>query len=309
VKASFSPFLAIRLPWATSGPGGVLLMPWEPSQIGVAEPYVEALLQNLAQQQVILAQVRSQISDEIIGRIRHMFKNRIGGIRMDVRELRAVAQRSPWQTDCAIDPEVALAMVKRKGFPPDHFQVGTCLARVEKALDSLTQIVDRISQYYRSGAVKPTMVNVTEEVAEKVGTWKRDRQDIAVEEKYDSLPAMVLIDRERFREVLDNLLTNCKEHLPVGDGHKLEVTVQVRREMVVVELSNSGPKDMPANPKEPYVTTSKTGGTGLGLTIVDRNVREAGGRFDFFARESAPGVTNRIELPNAHWELRGTANA
>jgi nitrogen fixation/metabolism regulation signal transduction histidine kinase len=200
-------------------------------------------------------------------------------------------------------------MVKRKGFQPDHYQVGTYLTRVDKALDSLTQIVDRISQYYRSGAVQPTLVNVAEEVAEKVSTWKRDRQDVALEERYDTLPAMVLMDRERFREILDNLLTNCKDHLSVGDGHTLEVTVQVRREKVVVELSNSGPKEMPANPKEPYVTTSKTGGTGLGLAIVDRNVREAGGRFDFFARKTARGVTNRIELPNASWELRGTADA
>lgn len=309
VAWSFSPFLVVALPGPPVGPGGVLLKPWIEPRAGFAKRYFSRLQENLARQGEELRKLRRRVADEIVGRIRHMFKNRIGGIRMDVRELRIAAERSPWQTDCAIDPEVALAMVKRKGFPPDHYHVGSYLTRVEKALDSLTQIVDRISQYYRSGAVQPTLVNVAEEVAEKVSTWKRDRQDVAVEERYDPLPAMVLIDRERFREVLDNLLTNCKEHLQVGDGHALEVTVQVRRDKVVVELSNSGPKEMPANPKEPYVTTSKTGGTGLGLAIVDRHVREAGGRFDFFAREAALGVTNRIELPNAHWELRGTADA
>jgi signal transduction histidine kinase len=309
VRASFSPFLAIQLPLAPNGPGGVLLIPWETNQVGLAETYVDALQHCLNQQLLIFAKVRSQISDQIVGRIRHMFKNRIGGIRTDVQDLRKAASDAEWSHRLVIDPEAAQRMIQRKGFTHDHYEVGAFLNRIEKALDSLTQIVDRISQFYRAGLLHPVQVNIVDELTKKLRTWTNTHSDVAVQERYDTLPAVVRMDLERFRESLDNILCNSSEHLPVEGDQKLLVVVEVRRDKVIVEVANNGPSDLPANPKEPYVTTSKTGGTGLGLAIVDRNIREAEGTFDLLPRRDGPGIINRIVLPNALWEVGGTNDA
>lgn len=304
-----APALAVKLPSPPDGPGGIIIKPWPATHIGFTAEYHARFLANLTQQMGALRQSRRKVADEIVGRIRHMFKNRIGGIRTDVQELRKAASGAAWSHDSVINPDTAQRMIRRKGFAADHYEVGAYLERVEKALDSVTQIVDRISRYYRAGVPHPVQVNVAEELSSKLRAWKNTRVDIAVEETYDTLPAVVRMDLERFREVLDNILCNSAEHLPPDSAHKLQVAVEVRRDKVIVEIANTGPGDLPVNPKEPYVTTSKTGGTGLGLAIVDRNVREAGGTFDLLQRPDGPGVINRILLPNSLWEVGGISHA
>jgi signal transduction histidine kinase len=299
VKASFSPFLAIRLPWLPKGPGGVLLMPWEPSQIGLAEPYVEALIRNLDQQQVILARVRSQISDEIVGRIRHRFNNRIESIELDLKELLAAANTNSWGLEQVVP-----------GGPrsPDYYNVIAFLGRMLDSLASLSQMVERVSQYYRTKAPVPRNVNLQDIVGKKVQQKASARPDVGLVTRYDPIAAVVRLDPDLFEEVLDNILGNSCDAMDKNKGHQLEVMLNVVRERVVLEICNTGPRELPDQPTRPGITTKAKGNTGLGLAIVERNIREAGGTFAIFPRPMGVGITNRIELPNAHWhegELHG----
>jgi nitrogen fixation/metabolism regulation signal transduction histidine kinase len=162
--------------------------------------------------------------------------------------------------------------------------------------------VEKVSQYYRTKVAVPKDVNLQGLVEKKVCQMESKRPDIAVLRHYDAIPAIVRLDPDLFEEVLDNILCNSDDAMAKDQGHRLDATVSVMRERVVLEIGNTGPSELPDRPTSPRVTTKGKGNTGLGLAIVERNVREAGGTFAVFPRPKGVGVINRIELPNAHWK-------
>jgi two-component system OmpR family sensor kinase len=116
--------------------------------------------------------------------------------------------------------------------------------------------------------------------------------------------AVVVGDRDRLRQVIDNLLANVRAHTPAGTPAR----VRVAREegTAVLEVSDDGPGLEPEHAEHVFERFYRTdasrarasGGVGLGLAIVDAVVRAHGGT----ARvRSAPGegTTVRLELPRS----------
>jgi signal transduction histidine kinase len=92
----------------------------------------------------------------------------------------------------------------------------------------------------------------------------------------DQLPA-VQADEQTLREIFFNLLSNSIEATGAGG----RVCVDCRRDngSVVTSVSDNGsgiPPALSLRVFEPFITTKETG-TGLGLYVVSRRVREAGG--------------------------------
>jgi two-component system, OmpR family, sensor kinase len=121
---------------------------------------------------------------------------------------------------------------------------------------------------------------------------------------FEAEPAEVLGDRDRLRQIVDNLLANVRAHTPPGAA----VTVRVGREngSASVEVVDSGP-GMSAEEAErsferfyraDQSRSRASGGAGLGLSIVAAVAEAHGGSV---AAESEPGrgATFRITLPLA----------
>lgn len=90
-----------------------------------------------------------------------------------------------------------------------------------------------------------------------------------------------------------NILTNAGEAMP--SGGKIEVELYTRAGELVVEFRDSGggiPKKEIRRVTEPFYS-SKQSGSGLGLSIVDKIAREAGGRIDI---ESQVGVGTTVTI-------------
>jgi len=129
--------------------------------------------------------------------------------------------------------------------------------------------------------------------------WAHER-GVAVRLMLDDGAVCVAADEASLREVFFNLIKNAVEAAP-GNGC---VTVRTGIEtttdglqQVVVEIQDDGPGLPPEVQDrlfEPFVTT-KVAGTGLGLFVVARRVRELGG---IIQCHSTPGATTfRLELP------------
>jgi signal transduction histidine kinase len=140
--------------------------------------------------------------------------------------------------------------------------------------------------------------NLLESALRSLGPELESR-GIRVEMDIDpSLPA-VLADGERLREVFVNLLKNAGE--AVADREEQRVTVRAWRtaeggEEIVVEDSGPGiPEENLETIFEPF-RTSKTTGSGLGLALCQKVVREHGGKI---RAENAPegGARFRVTLP------------
>ena len=119
-----------------------------------------------------------------------------------------------------------------------------------------------------------------------------------------SPPAHIRIDPEQIEQVLINLVQNAAEAI----GHDGAVTLRARRdtrplagratEVVVLEVSDSGPGISPEVEQrlfEPFFST-KRGGTGLGLSLSARLVKQHGGAMQY-QTQAKRGTTFAIVLP------------
>jgi two-component system sensor kinase FixL len=107
---------------------------------------------------------------------------------------------------------------------------------------------------------------------------------------------LVVMDPDRIKQALLNLLKNAGEALP--EGGKIMLKSFAVDDAVIVEISDSGsgiPPEIDAF--EPFVTTKKEG-TGVGLVIVRQIVTAHSGKISY---RSTPGqgTTFRLELPRA----------
>ena len=114
----------------------------------------------------------------------------------------------------------------------------------------------------------------------------------------EELPT-VQVDRVRLEQVVLNLLINAMEAIR-ADG-SIEISLALRQEqtpaVIRIEISDTGP-GVPENLRsrifDPYFTT-KSEGTGMGLALCDKIVRQHNGSLDF--RSSEHGSVFVITLP------------
>jgi two-component system, OmpR family, sensor kinase len=144
-------------------------------------------------------------------------------------------------------------------------------------------------------------VELGDVVAESIETARLVEPGRSIES--DLEPATVSGDRERLRQVVDNLLANVRAHA----GSDASVAVTLRRDGAVARLTvaDTGPGLDPEHAAHAFerfyrADTSRTrasGGAGLCLSIVAAVVEAHGGRAS--ASSTGPGATFSIELPLA----------
>ena len=145
-------------------------------------------------------------------------------------------------------------------------------------------------------------VQLDEVVGEAVETAHAVEPERPIELHAD--PAIVIGDRDRLRQIVDNLLSNVRAHTPPGTP----VSVSVRRQNGTAEIavSDSGPgldEEHLAHVFERFYRADASrarasGGVGLGLSIVAAVAEAHGGRV--LARsQPGGGTTFEIALPLA----------
>jgi signal transduction histidine kinase len=117
-----------------------------------------------------------------------------------------------------------------------------------------------------------------------------------------ALPAVAL-DPDQMEQVYFNLLKNALEAMK--DGGSIEIAIDSDDDDVTVAFRDSGAgmtSEQLAHLFEPYRTT-KERGTGLGLMVTERIVRDHGGTID---AESAPGkgTTFTVRIPRLERRIR-----
>ncbi|MDP4624242.1 MAG: ATP-binding protein [Akkermansiaceae bacterium] len=113
----------------------------------------------------------------------------------------------------------------------------------------------------------------------------------------DKLPA-ALIDPGQFQQVFYNLLRNAYQAIGGGDG-VIGIRTGSTETDFIISISDNGtgiPPEQMGSLFEPYHTT-KSSGTGLGLLIVRRIIREHGGEIEIQSRPDE-GTLILIRLPH-----------
>ena len=182
---------------------------------------------------------------------------------------------------------------------------GVARAELQESIDisrsELNRLDTIVTQFLR--AIRPTrpqlhpenINSIVEEAVRFFAPEIKDREIVVEQELRSDLPTLQL-DRDQMKQALYNVIKNSFEAM------KNRGIMRIRTDMdeshVIVSVTDTGGGISAENLShvfEPYFTT-KPSGTGLGLLIVRRIVREHGGELSIESSEGK-GLTLTIRLP------------
>jgi len=192
---------------------------------------------------------------------------------------------------------------KLDGAKGAELQESVAVARAEiNRLDSI------ISQFLR--AIRPTRpqlrpenINAIVEEAVRFFALEIKDRDIVVEQELRSDLPLLELDRDQIKQAFYNVIKNSFEAMK--SRGILRIRTDLDESHVIVRFTDTGGGISAENLSrvfEPYFTT-KTSGTGLGLLIVRRIVREHGGELSIESSEGK-GLTLTIRLPHIDRRVR-----
>ncbi len=189
---------------------------------------------------------------------------------------------------------------------------GDAKAELKQSIDIARSEVNRldsiVTQFLRAirpsrPQLRPDSLNTIIEEAVRFLTPEIQDRDMTVKQELRSDLPLLQLDRDQMKQAFYNVIKNSLEAM------KRHGTLHIRTDMddthVIVSFVDTG-SGMSAGDLsrvfEPYFTT-KSSGTGLGLLIVRRIVREHGGELSIESNEGE-GLTLTIRLPYIERRIR-----
>jgi len=135
-------------------------------------------------------------------------------------------------------------------------------------------------------------------LAEVLSFQERELADRGIQVEVTTAAGLPLVraDRDQVKQVFFNVIKNAAEAMPPG-GH-LRITARVDDQYLLLAFADTGSGIKPehlARLFEPYHTT-KPGGHGLGMMVVQRILREHGGQI-VVESDSHRGTTVTLQFP------------
>jgi two-component system, NtrC family, sensor histidine kinase HydH len=167
------------------------------------------------------------------------------------------------------------------------------LAIINDEVERLSALSQRVGDYLRAPEGKPSPVDPAD-IASEVGMRMCGRDIVRPGE---AAPPKVLIDPERLRSVLENLLRNALESGGPEEGIAIELGAEEGGARIdVLDRGRGIEAEAAAKLFDPFFTT-KSRGTGIGLAVCRRFVAAAGGSIALDGRPGG-GCRARVILPS-----------
>src|SRR5438067_4578052 len=192
---------------------------------------------------------------------------------------------------------------KLEGKVKEELQEAIAISRAE--ITRLDSIVTQFLQAIRPSkpVLHPENVNAIVEKAVRFFAPEIEDRDIVVEQELRSDLPLLELDRDQMKQVLYNVIKNSCEAMKRRGS--LRSCTDMEATHVLVSFTDTGggmSAESLSRVFEPYFTT-KSAGSGLGLLIVRRIVREHGGELAIESNEGK-GLTLTIRLPYLDKRLR-----
>ncbi|UUL84173.1 two-component system sensor histidine kinase NtrB [Sphingomonas qomolangmaensis] len=187
--------------------------------------------------------------------------------------------------------------------------ITTEVDRIAALIDRMQDFTDTRTPALESANIYPLLAH-----ARRVASAGFARA-LVIEERFDPSLPPVMLDGDRFLQVMLNLLKNAAEAVAGQDDARIVIATAYRHgmsasagpgrprqplpiEICVLDNGPGAPTDIAAHLFEPFVS-GKPEGQGLGLPLVEKLVRDMGGIVGY-AREGEPEWTVlRLLLPRA----------
>jgi signal transduction histidine kinase len=163
------------------------------------------------------------------------------------------------------------------------------------------EIIERVRSLYRRGTSERELIDLNEVIREMIVLLhdKANRSSIAIRTELDPGLSQITADRVQLQQVLMNLMLNGIEAIK-GTGGELTVTSKRSEDrQVLISVSDSG-MGLPVGETDHIFDaffTTKSQGTGMGLSISRRIIESHGGRL-WAISNSNRGATFQFTLPS-----------
>jgi two-component system sensor histidine kinase HydH len=163
---------------------------------------------------------------------------------------------------------------------------------IEEEVERISALVYRVNDYLRDAIGFPVSLDMKDLLQE---TFFRlsGMNSISSDNQHNY---SVLIDADRARSIFENIIRNAIES--GGDKNKIECSILKNQNQIIIEISDKGKGISKSNMEkifDPFFT-SKSSGTGIGLSISKRFVEAANGKIMLESKENE-GTIVKIIFP------------
>jgi two-component system nitrogen regulation sensor histidine kinase NtrY len=168
---------------------------------------------------------------------------------------------------------------------------------IVKEVESLKRLVDEFSKFGTLPEIQKTPTSLSTIIDEVINLYK-DYKNIEIHATYPENAPLLELDGEQMRRVLINIFDNAVQAM--NNSGKIDVTLHfdALSNIAHIEIADNGPGITSTYKErlfEPYFSTKKDG-TGLGLPIASRVIKEHGGSIS--VRDNKPnGTIFILEIP------------
>jgi two-component system sporulation sensor kinase A len=170
---------------------------------------------------------------------------------------------------------------------------------VESGLKRISNIVKQLLSLHRPEKQEKDWINLNQVVEEVVSLMNSQLHLNKIEIKKNlsqSLP-QIYASSQQLHQVLLNLILNAQDS--IVDGGKIRINTRKKNGLVMIKISDTGKgiaREELSKIFEPFYSTKKKMGTGLGLSVVHGAIESHGGKIEV-ASEVNQGTTFTIYLP------------
>ncbi len=170
---------------------------------------------------------------------------------------------------------------------------------VLKETSRLEEMVKEMLEFSRSVRLKKSSVDINELVTDLAKLLSSNGAQAEIQLVLELAPELpkIMVDRDKIRRVLTNIITNAIQASP--EGQKVRILTEPSDDGISIKVVDYGAgikDDHKESVFHPFFTTKKSG-TGLGLGVAKKITEAHGGRIYFYPNQGEPGVTFVVELP------------
>jgi PAS domain S-box-containing protein len=164
----------------------------------------------------------------------------------------------------------------------NHEKITQILSQLQSASNKIESVIKRVMDFSRPGEPKFVLTDINQPIMEAVNLSSVTLRKSGIRFSLDISPDLpkCKADPRMIEQVILNLINNASEAMQtMHKGKKINISSFLENDAICIKVCDSGrgiPKDIRNNVIEPFYTT-KSSGSGIGLSICHRIITDHGG--------------------------------